>query len=166
VVVAAVEARLEQIHAPDDDRQRAVEIVRQAARQLADRFHLLQLPEVLLGELAAADFVDNPGGFQLHVSLQEPAPKSAGDQIIFGANLLLAVDPLEAARREMVTGERDWRAGLRRAPSAAATVRRCKCWRSGRNALIFGTKSPHELSHNGHASPRDWPITQPLMPVH
>lgn len=31
--------------------------------------------------------------------------------------------------------------------------------------LIFDTKSPYELSHNGHASRRDLPITQPLMPA-
>jgi hypothetical protein len=44
------------------------EIVRQAARQLADHFHLLRLPEELLGELAAADFVDKPAvrGVHLH----------------------------------------------------------------------------------------------------
>jgi len=40
----------------DDDGQEIVEVVRDAAGQLADRFHLLRLPQRLFGQFAALGF--------------------------------------------------------------------------------------------------------------
>jgi hypothetical protein len=41
----------------DDDSQHVVEVVRDAARKLADRFHLLHLPDLQLGGFAFGDGV-------------------------------------------------------------------------------------------------------------
>ena len=48
----AVEAALGEVDAADDDRQHIVEVVRDAAGQLADRLHLLDLAQLGLGGLA------------------------------------------------------------------------------------------------------------------
>ena len=48
----AVEAAQRKVDAADDDRQHVVEIVGDAAGQLADRLHLLDLAELRLGGLA------------------------------------------------------------------------------------------------------------------
>jgi hypothetical protein len=46
-----------QADAAGDDRQHVVEVVRDAARQLADRLHLLHLPHLLLGGVSRGDGV-------------------------------------------------------------------------------------------------------------
>ncbi len=73
--IAAHQSRLQEIHAADDDGKHVVEVVREAAGKLADRFHLLGLPQVLFGNLAAAHLVERPrmGSFQLGVHAQHRA---------------------------------------------------------------------------------------------
>jgi hypothetical protein len=44
-------------------------------------------------------------GRRQRVERQIPTLKLLGDKVIFGANLLLAVDPIEAAHREMPPGD-------------------------------------------------------------
>ena len=60
----AVEAAQGKVDAADDDGEHVVEVVRDAAGQLADRFHLLDLAELGLGGLALGGF-----GFQRLVRL-------------------------------------------------------------------------------------------------
>ena len=52
----AVEPAQREVDAADDDREHIVEIVRDAAGQLADRLHLLDLAELRLGRLALGRF--------------------------------------------------------------------------------------------------------------
>ena len=51
--------RCREIQAADDDRQHVVEIVRDAAGQLADSLHLLHLAQLLLGLGALLDLLDD-----------------------------------------------------------------------------------------------------------
>ena len=52
----AVEAAKSKVDAADDDREHVVEVVRDAAGQLADGFHLLDLAKLRLGRLALGCF--------------------------------------------------------------------------------------------------------------
>src|SRR5262249_54493106 len=49
---------IEHVRMTADHRQQVVEIVSYSSRQLADRFHLLQLPDVILQTLALGDVVN------------------------------------------------------------------------------------------------------------
>ena len=46
---------MRQTDAADDDSQHIVEVVRDAARELADRLHLLHLPHLLLSSFSFSD---------------------------------------------------------------------------------------------------------------
>ena len=60
LAAGAVELALGEIEAADDDRQHIVEIVGDAAGQLADGFHLLDLGELGLGGGALGRFGEQP----------------------------------------------------------------------------------------------------------
>ena len=62
----AVEAAPGKVDAADDHREHIVEVVRDAAGQLADRFHLLDLAQLRLGRLALDGF-----GFQRLVGVPQ-----------------------------------------------------------------------------------------------
>ena len=55
-VVAARQPALQQVERADDHGQHVVEVVRDAAGELADRLHLLRLPQLLFGFDAAGRF--------------------------------------------------------------------------------------------------------------
>ena len=61
------EIRMEHLQIGDDRRQVIVEIMRDAAGELADRLHLLRLPELLLHLLAARQVADEAGEYPLSV---------------------------------------------------------------------------------------------------
>src|SRR4029077_9903426 len=50
-----VDALLSELDVAENDMQQVVEVMRHAARQLADRFELLRLPQSVLGALALGD---------------------------------------------------------------------------------------------------------------
>ena len=52
VGLAARQLALDQVHGAGDDREHVVEIMRDAAGELADRFHLLHLPHLRFRRLA------------------------------------------------------------------------------------------------------------------
>jgi len=49
----------QQIEVADDDREQIVEIVSDAAGQIADRLHLLRLPKLIVDLLALGHILDN-----------------------------------------------------------------------------------------------------------
>ena len=57
VGLAARQLALGEVHRADDDRQHVVEVVGDAAGQLADRLHLLHLADLRFGRLARLDLV-------------------------------------------------------------------------------------------------------------
>ena len=66
--LAARQLALHQVHGADDDRQHVVEVMRDAAGQLADRLHLLHLADLRLGRLARGDLLPEAGiGFRSFV---------------------------------------------------------------------------------------------------
>ena len=65
-----IEAGLEHLEIAGDHRQKIIEVVRDAPGQLADRLHLLRLPELLLHFLAARQIANEPGKDALAVGLR------------------------------------------------------------------------------------------------
>ena len=63
-------ALAQQIEIAHHRHQQIVEIMRDAAGELADRFHLLRLPQLLLGLFARGDFLHQIGGALLDALLQ------------------------------------------------------------------------------------------------
>ena len=58
-VGAGLEGQTQRLGVADHDRQQIVEVVREAAGELADRLHLLRLRQLLFGPLAAGEVVDH-----------------------------------------------------------------------------------------------------------
>src|ERR1700721_585009 len=65
LVAVGPQVALGYIDRAHDDRQHVVEVVRDAARQLTDRLHLLQLPDLRFGCGARGRFVGRPLGGRL-----------------------------------------------------------------------------------------------------